>query len=141
MNRVNLHRSARVLLAALGICALAPLALAHHSTAMFDMVKTVELKGTVKDFQWTNPHTFTYLTVDGDATTGGEYALEGMSPNYLSRNGWSRHSLKAGDKVTLQVHPLKDGRKGGFMVSAQFPDGKVIYNLPVRGGVDPAKAP
>ena len=46
-----------------------------------------------------------------------------MSPNYLARNGWSKRTLKAGDKVKLEVHPLKDGRKGGFMVSVTLPDG------------------
>jgi len=108
-------------------------ATAHHSTAMFDFTKTVKIEGTIKDFQWTNPHTWTIVTVGGKAPIAGEYGLEGMSPNYLGRNGWSKRSLKPGDKVTLEVHPLKDGRKGGFMVSAKLPDGTVLYNLPRRG--------
>lgn len=140
MNGINL-RNARLLLGAACVSLLAPLVLAHHSTAVFDMVKTVEIKGTIKEFQWTNPHTFTYVTVEGDAATAGEYGLEGMSPNYLARNGWSKRSLKPGDKVTLQVHPLKDGRKGGFMVSVKLEDGTVLHNLPQRGGVDPARQP
>jgi hypothetical protein len=108
---------------------------AHHSTAMFDMAKTIEIKGTIKSFQWTNPHTWTVVTA-GNA----EYGLEGMSPNYLSRNGWSRRTLKTGDKVTLKVHPLKDGRKGGFMVSVTLPDGKVLNNLPARTNGNAASA-
>ena len=112
---------------------------AHHSTAMFDFTKTVELKGTIKEFQWTNPHTWTKVDVQG-GTAVVEYGLEGMSPNYLSRNGWSKRTLKTGDKVTLQVHPLKDGRPGGFMVSAKLPDGTVVYNLPRRPDADPAAA-
>jgi len=120
---------------------LAPLALAHHSTAMFDMTKTVEIKGTIKRFDWTNPHTMTYVEVAGEPAVAGEYAVEGMSPNYLGREGWSRHSLKGGDKVTMQIYPLKDGRKGGFMGSVTLPDGTVMYNLPRRGGVDPSKTP
>jgi hypothetical protein len=114
------------------VCGFAPLAGAHHSTAMFDFTRSVELKGTIKSFQWTNPHSWTIVTVEGDAVGGGEFGLEGMSPNYLSRNGWSKHTLKPGDKVTLQVFPLKDGRKGGFMVSVTMPDGTVLYNLPRR---------
>ena len=106
-------------------------ALAHHSTAAFDFQKTVEFTGTVKDFQWTNPHTWTNVTVEG-GKTAGVYGLEGMSPNYLSRNGWTKRTLKAGDTVTFAVHPLKDGRKGGFMVSAKLADGTVLYNLPQR---------
>jgi hypothetical protein len=104
---------------------------AHHSTAMFDFTKTVTLEGTIKDFQWTNPHTWTVLTVAGKAA--GDYGLEGMSPNYLAREGWSKRSLKPGDKVKMEVYPLKDGRKGGFMVSVTLPDGKTMYNLPRRG--------
>jgi hypothetical protein len=120
------------------VCALP--AAAHHSTAMFDFTKTVELTGTIKSFQWTNPHTWTVVTVAGDRKLAGEYGLEGMSPNYLSRNGWSRHTLNAGDKVTLQVYRLKDGRNGGFMVSVIPPDGKLLYNLPKRANGDAASA-
>lgn len=118
-------------LAALAALALGAPAMAHHSTAMFDFSKTVELTGTVKDFEWTNPHTWTNVTVDG-GKAAGVYGLEGMSPNYLARNGWNKHTLKPGDKVTFEVHPLKDGRKGGFMVSAKLADGTVLYNLPHR---------
>jgi uncharacterized protein DUF6152 len=115
--------------AALGVGAPA---LAHHSTAMFDFDKTIEITGTVQDFQWTNPHTWTNVEVEGTGESAGVYGLEGMSPNYLSRNGWTKRTLKPGDKLTFAVHPLKDGRKGGFMVSAKLPDGTVLYNLPRR---------
>jgi Family of unknown function (DUF6152) len=132
MGQANSLRSAGALsLLTLGL-ALTQQAAAHHSTAMFDFTKTVELKGTIKSFQWTNPHTWTTVTAEGDAAVAGEFGLEGMSPNYLSRNGWSKRTLKAGDKVTLSVHPLKDGRKGGFMISATLPDGTILYNLPRR---------
>ena len=112
-------------------------ALAHHSTAAFDMEKTIEITGTVEDFQWTNPHTWTNVKVEGSDETAGIYGLEGMSPNYLGRNGWTKSTLKPGDKVTLQVHPLKDGRKGGFMVAVKMPDGTLLYNLPHRDDASP----
>jgi hypothetical protein len=70
--------------------------------------------------------------VEGGADSAGIYGLEGMSPNYLGRNGWTKSTLKAGDKLTFQVHPLKDGRKGGFMVAVKLPDGTLLYNLPHR---------
>jgi hypothetical protein len=92
----------------------------------------VQLEGTIKDFQWTNPHTWTIVTVTGKPGVAGEYGLEGMSPNYLARNGWTKRTLKSGDKVKLAIHPLKDGRKGGFMVSVTLPDGTTQYNLPRR---------
>jgi len=138
MNAPTVFRGSNLVMSAFAILTFATIALAHHSTTMFDMQKTAELKGTIQEFKWTNPHTWTVVTVEGDAATAGEYGLEGMSPNYLSRNGWTRHSLKFGDKVTLQYHPLKDGRKGGFMVSVRLADGTVLDNLPGRGGVDPA---
>jgi hypothetical protein len=119
-------------LAAFAALAAAAPALAHHSTAMFDFEKTVEISGTVKDFQWTNPHTWTNVTVDG-GDAAGVYGLEGMSPSYLARNGWTKRTLNPGDKITFAVHPLKDGRKGGFMISAKLADGTVVYNLPRRG--------
>jgi len=142
MNAAHIRRAGRTAMAAAALATALAISLpatAHHSTAMFDFSKTVELKGTIKDFAWTNPHTWTKVDVEGGAAVV-EYGLEGMSPNYLSRNGWNKRTLKAGDKVTLQVHPLKDGRPGGFMVSAKLPDGTVLYNLPHRDNADPAAA-
>ena len=125
-------RAAAAVLAGAGALAAAAPALAHHSTAMFDMDHEVQLTGTVKDFQWTQPHTWIdFLVTDSSGVT--EYGVEGMSPSYLSRNGWSKHTLSPGDKVTLSIHPLRDGRKGGFDASITWPDGKVMYNLPRRG--------
>ena len=124
-------------------CALvgAPAAFAHHSTAMFDMEHQVSLNGTVKDFQWTQPHTWIVFEVPNAAGGSDEYGVEGMSPSYLDRNGWSKHTLSPGDKVTLSIHPLKDGRKGGFDASVTFPDGRIMYNLPHRPDAAAAAKP
>jgi Family of unknown function (DUF6152) len=108
-------------------------AVAHHSTAMFDMQHTVTIQGTVTQFDWTNPHTFIFMEVLNTATgTSESWSVEGMSPNYLSRNGWTRHTLNAGDKIGMEVHLLKDGRKGGFCATVTLPDGKKLANLPPR---------
>jgi hypothetical protein len=102
---------------------------AHHSTAMFDWGKSVDLKGaTVVRWDWTNPHTFLYVTVP-NAGKSDTWAFEGMSPNHLGRIGWSKRTLKAGDKIDLTYYPLKDGRKGGFNVTVTFADGKVMKQL------------
>jgi hypothetical protein len=95
--------------------ALAP---AHHSFAMFDNEKTIKLTGKVKEFQWTNPHIWVQVMV-ADPATGKEieWSIEGGSPNGLSRQGWKRSSIKAGDTVELAVHPLKDGAYGGSLVT------------------------
>ena len=137
MKRTFLLAAAAALAASAGVSVPA---LAHHSTAMFDMEKTVTLNGTIKDFQWTQPHTWIDFEVP-NATGGADtYGVEGMSPSYLGRNGWSKRTLNAGDKVTLEIHPLRDGRKGGFDASVRWPDGKVMYNLPQRGGAAAAAA-
>lgn len=98
---------------------LAAPAFAHHSFAMFDNQKSVTLEGTVKEFQWTNPHSWVQLVVS-DPKTGKdvEWSIEGGALNLLARQGWTRNSLKPGDKATIVVHPLKDGTAGGSLVSA-----------------------
>ena len=99
-------------------------AMAHHSYAMFDRSRTVKINGTVKLFQWTNPHIYLWVTVNNK---GKEelWGIEGSSPNSLSRMGWNKHTLDPGDKVSVELQPLKDGRTGGFFVKAQK-DGKDI---------------
>jgi hypothetical protein len=133
-----MNRNVIAQLAIVAAFAAAAPASAHHSTAMFDFAKTVEITGTVQDFQWTNPHTWTNVSVAGSGDSVGIYGLEGMSPNYLARNGWTKRTLNPGDTITFEVHPLKDGRKGGFMVSAKLADGTVLYNLPRRGDAEAA---
>jgi hypothetical protein len=92
-------------------------AFAHHSFAMFDNQKNVTLEGTVKDFQWTNPHSWIQLIVKDASGKEVEYSIEGGSPNGLSRAGWKRTSLKPGDKAVVIIHPLKDGTNGGSLVT------------------------
>lgn len=122
-----------LLVGALSLLLGAGAAVAHHSTAMFDMQHTVAITGTVTQFDWTNPHTFIFMEVMNTATgTSESWSVEGMSPNYLSRNGWTRHTLKPGDKIGMEVHLLKDGRKGGFCATVTLPDGKKLANLPPR---------
>jgi Family of unknown function (DUF6152) len=118
---------------ALSLLLAAGAAVAHHSTAMFDMQHTVTITGTVTQFDWTNPHTFIFMEVLNNGTSEN-WSVEGMSPNYLSRNGWTRHTLKPGDKIGMEVHLLKDGRKGGFCATVTLPDGKKLANLPPRPG-------
>ncbi len=98
---------------------------AHHSFAMFDQDREIRISGTIREFQWVNPHTWVQIMVpqEGGAT---EWSIEGRSPNVLSRRGWNRNTLRAGDDVTLTIHPLKDGRAGGAIISMQFANGRVI---------------
>ena len=92
-------------------------ALSHHSFAMFDSAKEVTLEGTVREFQWTNPHSWLQVTVPrGGASV--EYSIELGSPNSMSRRGWRRTTFKPGDKVTLVMNPMRDGSPGGALVYA-----------------------
>jgi hypothetical protein len=117
--------SIAALVAALGTFAGRPM-LAHHSASMFDDTKVMELKGTVKELQWTNPHVWLQVVVDekGKKT---EWSLEGGSPNSLSRQGWRATTFKAGDIVTVRLNPMKDGTAAGSFIGAKFEaDGKTI---------------
>ena len=102
-----------VLLAALT----APPALAHHSFAMFDSGTEVRLTGTVREFQWTNPHSWLQLQVERGGTTV-EYSIELGSPNSMSRRGWRRTTFRPGDKITAVINPMRDGSPGGALVYA-----------------------
>ena len=126
MNKILISAAIALSLAA---GAAAP-ALAHHSFAMFDFQASKTVTGTVEQFDWTNPHTFIWLQVPTGANGASErYGFEGMSPNYLGRRGWSKETLKPGDKVTVIYHPLKDGSKGGTYQKVQLSDGKELMNI------------
>jgi hypothetical protein len=115
-------------LVALVAVLLATSAFAHHSYSMFEQ-REIKLQGTIKVFEWTNPHVFIQLlvlTADGQTE---EWSIEGSGPGDLGRSGWKFNSLKAGEKVTVGVAPLKDGRKGGGLIFVQKED-----NTRLRGG-------
>ncbi len=109
---------------------------AHHSFAVFDHDRKVTLSGTVKDWQWVNPHTWLQLSVPTAAGGQVEWRIEGRSPNVLSRRGWSRKILAPGDKVTVVVYPLKSGEPGGAFVRLRLPSGTEL-NADTPTAVDP----
>lgn len=106
---------------------------AHHSFAMFDQAKTVKLNGTVTQFQWTNPHSFIELEVPAKGGGSEHWSIELNSPNNLTRQGWKRTSIKPGDKVTVTINPLRDGKKGGLFSTIILPDGRMLGD---RRGAD-----
>jgi hypothetical protein len=111
---------------ALAAALIAPLpSLAHHSYAMFDMQKTVALEATVVRFKWQNPHAF----IEADAVGRGgteRWSIEMTSPNNLAQEGWKRTSLKQGDRVTIWVHPLRSGARGGSYAGVRLPNGSTL---------------
>jgi hypothetical protein len=112
--------------AVLALVLAAPAAPAHHSYAMFDRSKTVTLSGTIRQFSWTNPHSWIQLTVPAEGGATEEWSIEMGSPFELLRVGWTSSTVKAGDKVSIQIHPVKDGSKGGGFVSGTDAAGKPL---------------
>jgi len=95
---------------------------AHHSFAAFDITKEQTITGVVSRFDWTNPHTFIWVDVTNNKGVTESWAIEGMSPNYLWRRGWTKYSVKPGDKITVSIRPLKEGKTGGMFIRAQIGD-------------------
>jgi Family of unknown function (DUF6152) len=103
-------------------------ALAHHSFAMFDAEKKVTLEGTVKEFQWTNPHSWILMTVANAQGQPEQWAIEMGGPSGLARQGWVPKTLTPGMKVQAVIHPLRDGTAGGQFMAVTLPDGTQMGN-------------
>ena len=101
-------------------------AVAHHSDAMFASDKEVVLIGTVKQFQYTNPHSWIQLAVQGASGPAVEWGIETGAPIVLLRAGIKPTSLQPGDKITLKAHPMKDGSAGGSLIEVKKEDGTVL---------------
>lgn len=114
--------------------AVATPAWAHHSFASFDMDKTQTVTGTVKAFQWTNPHTWIILMIPNGAGGVEEYRVEGAPPVNLIRGGWTEDTLSEGDKVTVDYHPRRDGQPGGTFVAITLPNGRRMGAMGAAAG-------
>jgi hypothetical protein len=112
--------------AVLTTLALTAAAAAHHSFAPFNLETEKTISGVVKVWEWTNPHTWLWVDVRNEKGATETWGIEGMSPNYLGRRGWSKDTFKAGDKVTITVRPMKDGSPGGMFVRGTTADGKQL---------------
>ena len=101
---------------------------AHHSfAAEYDANKPVTLKGTVSKVEWMNPHARFYVDVKDEKGTVTNWNLELASPNVLVRNGWTRHSLKVGDEVTVEGSLAKDGSKMANARVVKLADGRRVF--------------
>ena len=123
------------------LCALATAASAHHSGAMFDQAKTITLAGTVKEYQFTNPHVWIALMVPDARGKPVPWRIEGDGPQIMARIGLKPKALQAGEKVTLKAHPLRDGRPGGSFIALTLADGRVVGMPPRNAGAAAATAP
>jgi hypothetical protein len=114
------------LLGAAGLLLVSGPALAHHGRSNYDVTSTATVKGVVTEFEWTNPHALIHLDVTGENGNVEKWIAETNSPNTLTRQGWSKNTVKVGDEVTLVGHRVKGG---GYYINFSkitFADGKEL---------------
>jgi hypothetical protein len=103
---------------------------AHHSNVAYQVTKVITVTGIVKEFRWVNPHTWLHLTVDDGKGSRVEWAAEGRAPGVLLRAGWTRSSLQAGETVTVDMRPAKDGTPTAIIARVTTADGTILSNQP-----------
>ncbi len=111
-----------------GMLAMSGMAMAHHSSGMFDKSRVLEVTVTVREFQWTNPHVWIQVYIENEDGDQEEWSIEGGGPNTLFRKGWRPNSFKSGDVMEMKVFPMRDGSSAAFFVGAKFADGKTLGN-------------
>jgi Family of unknown function (DUF6152) len=136
---IKIHSRARTVAAAMGIVLLMPLdaATAHHSAAMFDHANTITLHGTVKNFQFTNPHSWLIVIVTSADGKPVEWGFEAEGPSTLLHAGILPKSFQPGDKVTVTANPMRDGRPAGALISVVMADGSVYRTRPAPPAIHP----
>ena len=110
----------------LALCLSASTLAAHHSPAVFDRTKEIKLVGVVKEFKWSNPHSWIELSVRNAKGELESWAVEMGSPNHLVKAGWRSTTIKSGDEVTIIAHPLRTDEKVGQFVKITLADGKEL---------------
>ena len=116
-----------IVLAGVTVAVSAVPSFAHHSFAMFDAEKTMTLDGTVKEFQWTNPHSFILMMVANSDGQLDQWSVEMGGPAGLARQGWVPKTLKPGMNISVVMHPLREGHGGQFL-AVTLPDGTQLGN-------------
>ena len=129
--RVNRWRLIGVVAAATTFLSMG-VATAHHSTAEFDYTKQITIKGTVKEVQWTNPHSYIQLLVDDTAGLKVEWSVEIGSPSLNVNLGWRKNSVKAGDELTMLLSPARNGTPYGTLRVLTFADGRQLEGVAAR---------
>jgi hypothetical protein len=102
---------------------------AHHSFSMFDHEETVTVAGTVKEFEYTNPHAWLHVMApDGKTGKPTEWSFEMGGVGQITQQGWKPDTVRPGDKISVEMHPLKDGSHGGQYLAATLADGRSLKN-------------
>jgi hypothetical protein len=127
---MNARRSIGAAVVAAALCAVVAPVFAHHSFGLYDMAKTVEVDGTVAQFEWSNPHCWLFLQSGAASGADTSYGFEMQSVGEMTRRGWKKNALKAGDKIKVRYHPLRDGRTAGLLLAVITADGRTIGRVP-----------
>lgn len=120
------RRGAALLIATMLLWAAAPAALAHHSYAAFDETKTVTLHGTVKKWDWRNPHAFLVIVARMPDGSVQEWSLETLTIALLTRVGLTKDSMATGDEVMVVFHPHMTEKQFGALIEVDLPNGKSV---------------
>jgi hypothetical protein len=135
-------RMIAVLAAAFSLSIAGPPVFAHHSFGLFDMSKTAEVEGTIVKLEWSNPHCWLFLASGPSDTEAVNYGFEMTSVGEMTRRGWTKASVKPGDKVKVTFHPVRDGRPAGYMMSVMLTDtGKYVGRPPEQTSPPPPAPP
>jgi hypothetical protein len=130
------------LVAVLSFGAAASPVFAHHSFGLFDMSKTAEVEGTIIKLEWSNPHCWLFLASGPSDTEAVNYGFEMTSVGEMTRRGWTKISVKPGDKVKVTFHPVRDGRPAGYMMSVIMTEtGKYVGRPPEQNAPPPPAPP
>jgi len=110
-------------------------AMAHHGVAGYDMTKTITVHGTVSKFDWSNPHVVVYVDAKNEGGEMQHWTIEFASPVHMVRAGWSKSSMKAGDDITIDTHPSRNGAPVGISSTITF-----ILKVAVNGQALPSRS-
>ena len=124
-------RAALISFICAGVLLCASPARSHHSNVAYEVTKVVTITGVVQEFRWVNPHTWLHVMVDDGKGGKVEWQVEGRAPGVLLRAGWTKTSLKPGEKVTVDMSPAKDGTHVGIIARVTKEDGTILSNQPV----------
>jgi len=124
----KMKKLAAIAFVAVGLFALSVPAFAHHGTAAFETSRTITMKATVTDWFWANPHCFVKFDYKNDKGEVEHWVVETSNPPDMTNRGWTIHTLKPGDEITITVLPVKNGKPIGRLRHVVLPDGQDLGN-------------
>ena len=124
----KMKKLAAIAFVAVGLFALSVPVFAHHGTAAFETSRTITMKATVTDWFWANPHCFVKFDYKNDKGEVEHWVVETSNPPDMMNKGWTIHTLKAGDEITVTVYPVKNSKTVGRLITVRLPDGQTLRN-------------